>query len=116
MEQNAVVAPSDKEQSGKNIAIVVYALFAASLLIGITAIVGIILAHMKRDEYAGTVAASHLRYQIRTFWYGLLWTVVGALTTLIIIGWFVIIGTGVWTIYRIIKGWLRIIENKPMYA
>jgi uncharacterized membrane protein len=64
----------------------------------------------------GTLYESHFRWQIRTFWFGLLWSVVGAITVWLIIGFVVLGAVSIWYIYRIAKGWLRLSEAKPMYA
>lgn len=108
--------PADSEKSAKTITTVIYALYAASFLIGITAIVAIVMNYVKKDDVAGTFLESHFRWQIRTFWFGLLWGVLGAITMLLIVGWFVLIADGVWIIYRIVKGWLRLNDNKQMYT
>lgn len=105
-----------KEKSAKTLTTVIYALYAASLLVGITAIVAIVMNYIKKDDVAGTFLESHFRWQIRTFWFGLLWSIVGAITLIIMIGWLVLAANGVWLIYRIVKGWLNLSENKPMYA
>ena len=110
------IAISENEKSAKTFTTIIYALYAASFLVGITAIVGIVLNYVKKDDVAGTFLESHFRWQIRTFWFGLLWTVVGAITWIIIVGWFVLSANAIWIIYRIVKGWLRLNENKPMYA
>lgn len=110
------VAATDKAQSAKTLTTIIYALYAASLLVGITAIVAIVMNYIKKDDVAGTFLESHFRWQIRTFWFGLLWSIVGALTFIIAIGWIVLAVNGVWLIYRIVKGWLNLSENKPMYA
>ena len=102
--------------SGKSLTTLIYALYAASLLFGVTAIVAIVMNYVKRDDLRGTWLESHFRWQIRTFWYGLLWTALGALTFLVVIGWFILLAVWVWFIYRVVKGWLRLSENKPMYA
>jgi uncharacterized membrane protein len=107
---------SEREKSAKTLTTIIYALYAASYLIGITAIVAIIVNYVKKDDVAGTFLASHFRWQIRTFWFGLLWGVLGALTFVLVVGWFVIVADGIWIIYRIVKGWLRLNDNKPMYA
>lgn len=83
--------------------------------VGLTAIVGIILNYLKKNEVAGTYLESHFRWQIRTFWFGLLWSVIGAVALTILIGWVILLANFVWIIYRIVKGWLRLNENKPMY-
>ncbi len=110
------LAISENEKSAKTFTTIIYALYAASFLVGITAIVGIVLNYVKKDDVAGTFMESHFRWQIRTFWFGLLWAVVGAITWIIIVGWFVLSANAIWIIYRIVKGWLRLNENKPMYA
>jgi uncharacterized membrane protein len=109
------LAATDIEKPGKTLTTVIYALYAASYFVGITAIIAIVMNYVKREDVAGTFLESHFRWQIRTFWYGLLWGVLGAITALIIIGWFILIADGIWIIYRIVKGWLRLNDNKPMY-
>ena len=69
---------------------------------------------MKREEVAGTWLASHFSWQIKTFWFGLLWAVVGAATLVIMIGFAILFANFIWIIYRIIKGWLNLNEDKPM--
>ena len=91
-------------------------------LMGIVGIVGVIVAYVKRDEARGTWVASHLRWLIRTFWFSLIWAVVGWLVLLtlglILIGIpiaFLIWGaTSIWVIYRVIRGYLLFKDNKPV--
>jgi uncharacterized membrane protein len=104
------------EKSLKTVATVVYALQAAGFFIGITWIVAIVLDYVKKDDAKGTWLESHFRWQIRTFWWGLLWGVIGAILLLVIVGWFVLMADAVWIIYRIVKGWLALAENKPIPA
>lgn len=111
-----LVVTNDQIKSAKSLTTVIYALYAASFLLGITAIVAIIMNYVKRDDVAGTFLESHFRWQIRTFWFGLLWAVVGSLTMFVAIGVVVLIANGIWIIYRIVKGWLQLNENKPMYS
>jgi len=59
------------EEQNKSITQVIYGLYAASLVVGVTSIAAIILNYVKRDEVAGTLYESHLRWQMRTFWFGL---------------------------------------------
>ncbi len=109
-------ALSEKDKSVKNLTTLIYALYAASFLIGITAIVAIVMNYVKREDVAGTVAESHFRWQIRTFWFSLLWGVIGAVLTIVVIGFAIIAADVIWVIYRIVKGWLRLNDGKPMYA
>jgi len=99
-----------------NITTVVYALQAAAFLIGITWIVAVVINYVKREDVAGTWLASHFRWQIRSFWFGLLWCVLGAILLLIVIGYFVLLADAIWLIYRIVKGWLRLNDRKEMYV
>jgi uncharacterized membrane protein len=111
------ISPDDKLQSLKNVTTLIYALYALTLLgAGITAIVAIVMNYIKIDDARGTWLESHFRWQIRTFWFTLLWFVLGALTFIIVIGWVILGVTCVWFIYRIVKGWLFLNDNKPMYA
>jgi uncharacterized membrane protein len=107
---------AEKTKSAKSLTTIVYALYASSLLLGITAIVAIVVNYVKKDDVAGTWLESHFRWQIRTFWFGLLWAVLGFMTVLLVVGWFVLIANGIWFIYRIVKGYLRLNDNKPMYS
>jgi uncharacterized membrane protein len=104
------------EEQNKSITQVIYGLYAASLVVGITGIAAIILNYVKREDVVGTLYESHFRWQMRTFWFGLLWTVIGVILTMVVVGIFVLIGAGIWFIYRIVIGWLRLSEGKPMYA
>jgi uncharacterized membrane protein len=98
----------------KTVATVVYALQAVGFFIGITWIVAIVMDYVKKDEAKGTWLESHFRWQIRTFWFGLLWGVLGAILLLVLVGWFVLLADAIWIIYRIVKGWLNLAENKPI--
>jgi uncharacterized membrane protein len=100
----------------KTITAVVYALQAAAYFTGLTALVGVIVNYVKRDDVRGTWLESHFRWQIRTFWFALLWFVLGALSWIVFVGMIVVGATAIWVIYRIVKGWLNLYENRPMYA
>ena len=110
------VTTEEQIKSAKTLTAVIYALYAASLLVGLTALVAIIMNYVKKEDVAGSWLESHFRWQIRTFWFGILWGILGAMTYLVVIGWFVMFADLVWFIYRIVKGWLRLNDNKPMYA
>jgi len=106
----------EKESSAKSMATLVYALQAASFLLLITYIVAIVLNYLKKDDVNGTVAESHFRWQMRTFWFSVLWGVLGFFLFFIVIGYFILLANTVWIIYRIAKGWLNLNDNKPMYV
>jgi uncharacterized membrane protein len=108
--------PNTEQQlaSLKTLTTVIYALYALSIFAGISAIVAIVLNYIKVDEAKGTWLESHFSWQIRTFWWSVVWAVVGGLTVFILIG-FVVWGVAfVWFVYRIAKGWLNLNDGKPM--
>ena len=74
------------EKSLKTVATVVYALQAAGFFTGIAWIVAVVIDYVKIDDAKGTWLESHFRWQIRTFWWGLLWGMIGAILTLVVIG------------------------------
>ena len=102
-------------QQAKKVTMAVYALQAASFVFGVTLIAAVILNYIKKEDVQGTWLASHFRWQIRTFWFGLLWGVIGGITLLLGVGFFILGVTTVWFIYRVVKGWLRLSEEKEMY-
>ena len=109
------VISTESEKAAKSLTTVIYALYAASFLVGITIIAAIIMNYIKKDDVAGTFFESHFRWQMRTFWFGLLWGIIGVVSMVVVVGVFVLIANAIWMIYRIVKGWLRLNDNKPMY-
>lgn len=111
---------------------VVYALHAFSAITGLTSaalivtafltgwpsIIAVIINYVKRSETRGTFLESHFSWQLRTFWWALAWCVLGMLlvVTLVgaIVGYPMLLLTGVWVLYRIIRGWLALLSSKPM--
>lgn len=87
---------------------VIYALYAASFLNGLTAIVGVIIAYVKRDDARGSWQASHFDWLIRTFWWSLLFLILGAAATIVFVGFLIMFLAGVWMVWRIAKGWIRL--------
>ena len=102
------------EKQLKTVATVVYALQAAGFFLGITWIAAVIVDYVKKDDAAGTWLESHYRWQIRTFWFGLLWGVLGGILALVLVGFIVLAADAVWIIYRIVKGWLRLSESRAV--
>ncbi len=98
----------------RTVTMVVYGLQAASFLIGLTFVIAVIVNYVKQGDVRGTWLESHFRWQIRTFWFGLLWFVVGMLTAMIFIGYLILVANTIWIIYRIVRGWLRLMDNRSM--
>jgi len=102
-------------KSGKTLTMIVYALQAASFFLGLTLFIAVIINYVKKEDVRGTWLESHFRWQIRTFWFSLLWSLVGVLTFVAVIGYFILLADMLWLIYRIVKGWLRLADGKTMY-
>jgi len=101
--------------SDKRIIFVVYILQAAGLFIGLPLIAGVIIDYVKRADLKGSWLSSHCRWQIRTFWFSLLWAFIGVATYLLLIGHLILIADGIWIIYRVVKGLLYLNEGREMY-
>jgi uncharacterized membrane protein len=98
----------------KTLTLVCYVLYALSWFTGLTGIVAIIINYVKRDDTRGTIYESHFTWQIRTFWWGLLWAVVGFSTIFILVGFVILFAAAIWSIYRLVKGFLNWNDGKPM--
>lgn len=88
---------------GSGMAQLVYVLYLVSLAIGFTAIVGVVIAYVYRDE-APTWLGSHYHFQIRTFWIGIVYTAISFLLWLFLLGWLAGILMVVWLAIRCVKG------------
>jgi len=114
------------------IAYVVYGLHALSILVGITSaativgafvfgipsIIAVIINYATQSDARGTFLESHFRWQIRTFWFAALWMVIAVLVFITIIGipfaWILVIGVGLWVVYRLARGWLALLHREPL--
>ena len=115
---------------------VIYALHGLSLLTGIIttatvvgafltgwpSLIAVIINYIKRGDVRGTWLDSHFSWQIRTFWFGLLWVALCFLFVVLtfglglLIAWIPLGVVGLWFIYRIARGWLRLMDHRPMEA
>jgi len=94
----------------------IYGLQAAVYVTGgVTYVAAVIINYIKKDEVRGTWLAPHFRWQIRTFWYSMLWSAFGGLTAWLLFGYVVLFITWVWVLYRIVRGWVRLGDRRPMY-
>ncbi|AZS77697.1 MULTISPECIES: DUF4870 family protein [Achromobacter] len=94
---------------------VAYGLFALGFLtsgiLGIATLAAVVLMYLKRSDAAGTVYAAHFDWMLRTFWWAMLWLAISAIAIYIFIGWISLIATIVWVLYRLIKGWLALLDG-----
>ena len=93
-----------------------------AFLTGWPSIIAVILNYVYRSEARGTRLESHFRWQIRTFWFGVLWmSLCGAFIVMtlglgIFVAWLPIAFVGFWFIYRVARGWSALRDTRPMYA
>ena len=111
---------------------VMYALHSLAVLIGVTtfhtiigsfigslpSIVAVVMNYVRRSATHGTFIESHFRWQLRTFWFAVLWAFAAVLAFVTIIGIpaaiIGVIALTVWIIYRLARGWLALRDKKPM--
>lgn len=129
MNTTTAVVPS---QGMVNLTHLIYGLHAVSVaagIIGAATVVGmmvtgwpsllaVIINYVKRSDVRGTWLESHFRWQIRTFWFALAWGLLAVILIVTILG--MVIGipllfvVGIWVIYRVARGWLRLSSGEPM--
>jgi uncharacterized membrane protein len=94
------------------------ALIVTSFLTGWPSIIAVIINYVKRSDVRGSYLDSHFSWQLRTFWYALLWLVVICVLFVTLIGIVLALplgfGVGIWIIYRIARGWLALTQSKPV--
>ena len=113
---------------------IVYALHAFSALMGVISsaavvtafltgwpsILAVVINLVKRSEARDTWLESHFSWQLRTFWYAALWVVIAVLLFVTVIGipiaWVIVVATGIWVLYRIIRGWIALNDGRPIEA
>jgi len=105
-------APSIQENARKS-ALIVYALYLASFIVGITLLAGVVVAYIYRSDADGWLA-SHYRFQIRTFWMFVLFSIISALLAVIFVGWFILVFAAVWLIVRCVIGIKCLGERQPI--
>jgi uncharacterized membrane protein len=92
---------------------IVYILLIISPLIGLTGIIALIMAYVLKDNSADWIQ-THYRFQIRTFWIGFLYTMIGLFTFAINIGYFILLFVLVWLIIRCAKGLKQLDSGQPV--
>lgn len=111
---------------------VMYAMHAFSALMGILgpmfivtafltgwpSIIAVIINYVKRSDVRGTYLDSHFSWQLRTFWYAVLWAIIAFILAITIVGipfaWILVVVVGLWVLYRIIRGWVALANARPL--
>ena len=99
--------------AGPKNAQLIYILYFVSVIVGLTAIVGVIMAYMNRGK-AGGYVETHYTWLIRTFWIAVLFSLVGLILAFIGIGFLIMVAVFIWAIVRLIKGIQRLGRGEPI--
>lgn len=111
-DNNVIIALSAKDDMAKTNAIIAYALMLVGFFTGIFWFIGAIWAMVKRSDATGSIFEDHYDNIITTFWWTLGLSIIGILSSIIVIGYFILLGVFIWGLYRVIKGLARVTSNK----
>ncbi|NPA72762.1 MAG: DUF4870 domain-containing protein [Gammaproteobacteria bacterium] len=120
--QDAPLQPAPQKEENTMMPTIIYSLYLANIIIPFTGLIGVIMAYINKSDSDGYLA-SHYQFQIRTFWIGLLYAVVGGILTMVVIGgiltmavigWLIILFYVIWLIIRCVRGFKYLGEKEPM--
>ena len=100
-------------RTGGKTATIIYVLYLAGLVIGITPLIGLVMAYVYRDD-APYWLRTHYHFQIRTFWIGLLYLFVGGVMVSIFIGWLILVFWLIWYVVRCVRGLKLASDGTPV--
>jgi uncharacterized membrane protein len=100
-------------EGDRTLVLVAYVLHLIGAVAGVTSIIGLIVNYVKRDRY-DDFFDSHHTWMIRSFWWAILWVVIGCITFVILIGWAILFFVWVWYIYRHVRGLINFLNGEPM--
>lgn len=104
-------------EAEKNTVWLVYILHVAGFFTaGLTSLVAVIINYVKVSDMKSQICASHFKWQLRTFWWGFLWSLVSLVLTYFIVGLLGFILLFIWFVYRIVAGMVKLKDNKGMYG
>jgi uncharacterized membrane protein len=99
--------------SNTSMALIVYILYFVAYFVGLTAVVGVIIAHVQKGS-GDPLLDSHYEFQIRTFWITVLYLIVGTVLTIVLVGFLILAWAFIWSLIRNIKGILALNEHRPI--
>jgi uncharacterized membrane protein len=88
-----------------------------SFIFGWPSIIAVIINYVKRGDARGTWLESHFAWQIRTFWWAVLWSIIVFIASIptLLLAWPIGLAIlGIWAVYRIVKGWMRLNDRKAV--
>jgi uncharacterized membrane protein len=123
---------SDGDGKSIRLAHIMYALHAFSAISGVLSsativgafvfgwpsIIAVVMNYFTRSGVSGTWLDSHWRWQLRTFWFAAIWIVIAFVTAITIVGLViaipVVVFTGLWLLYRVVRGWMALRDRIAM--
>ena len=111
-----MILNNDQDKKLKILTFSIYLLQGCHLLLGMPLLIAVIVNYLKQDDVKDTWYASHFRWQIRTFWFAMLWGALGFILIIVLVGYLILALNSIWIIYRVIKGFLYLSDGKPMYS
>lgn len=112
MPNTDIQAGGNADAEGGGTARIVYILYLCGIVFWPVCVVGVVMSYVNRGE-AAEWAASHYRFQIRTFWIGLLFSVVSVAATFLLVGWLLLLAALIWWIVRCVKGLKSLSTSQP---
>ncbi|GAA4094893.1 hypothetical protein [Zhongshania borealis] len=100
------------DSAAKTNALIAYGFMAVGLFTGVFWIVGAIWAMLKKSEAHGSIFEDHYSNIIKTFWWGLGFSIIGVLLAVFVVGYFILIAVWIWSIFKVVKGFSKITSNK----
>lgn len=98
---------------GKSNLQAIYVLYLLGFIFAITTVIGVVMAYVNRGKAAPWLD-SHYTWAIRTFWIALLYALISALLSLVVIGALGFVATAVWVIVRCVIGLQKIGRGEPI--
>lgn len=100
-------------ESERGLVLCAYVLHLVGAIAGVTSIIGLVINYMRRDRWGG-LYDSHHRWMIRSFWWAILWIVLGCITVWLLIGWVILFLVWVWYVYRHVRGLIALVNGEPL--
>ena len=101
-------------ETARQVGLTAYILYGVSVVMPPVALAAVFFAHYKRPHVEGTFIESHLTWLIRTFWLTLVFGIIGAVLTIVLIGFLILFVAGVWYVFRVVKGFVVFNDGKPL--
>ncbi len=108
-------SPQPSLEKQRNLMYLLYGLFGLGMIFGgLPTLIGVILAYIRRDELIHTYYHDHINYLILTFWGVVIGMLIGGLLTFIFIGVLIIWAAGIWYIFRVVYGFIKLMDNQSV--